>query len=108
MRNLSLIGYDFGTSAAKLIDECGLKGFTIGGASVSLKHSGFIVNLGGATEKDFNDLIALIKKTVFDKFSVRLTGSLPSVRSKRSVAAERSSREFFPQKQPLKAEIILN
>ena len=62
-----------GMSAAKLIDECGLKGFTIGGASVSLKHSGFIVNLGGATEKDFNDLIALIKKTVFDKFSVRLT-----------------------------------
>ncbi len=58
--------------AAKLIDECGLKGRTVGGASVSSKHAGFIVNVGGATEKDFTDLISIIKSEVFDKFSLLL------------------------------------
>lgn len=52
---------------AKLIDECGLKGYTIGGAQVSEKHAGFVVNTGDATAQDILDLIAYIKKVVFEK-----------------------------------------
>ena len=52
---------------AKLIDECGLKGYTIGGAQVSEKHAGFIVNTGKATAQNILDLIAYIKHEVFEK-----------------------------------------
>ncbi len=48
-----------GYFAAALIDECGLKGLTVGGAQVSEKHAGFIVNIGGAT---CNDIVALADK----------------------------------------------
>ena len=58
--------------AAKLIDEAGLKGYKIGGAEVSTKHAGFIINSGNATSKDVLDLIEYIKKTVYDKFGVML------------------------------------
>lgn len=58
-------GKDFIT--AKLIDECGLKGFCIGGAKVSTKHAGFIINAGGASTKDILELITYVKKTVFEK-----------------------------------------
>ena len=58
-------GKDFITS--KLIDECGLKGKTIGGAEVSTKHAGFIVNKGNATANDILKLIDLVTKTVFEK-----------------------------------------
>ena len=47
---------------ARLIDECGLKGYSIGGAMVSDKHAGFIVNTGDATAKDILDLIEYVKK----------------------------------------------
>ena len=52
---------------AKLIDECGLKGYTIGGAQVSDKHAGFIINNGDATAQDILDLILYVKKTVYEK-----------------------------------------
>ena len=52
---------------AKLIDECGLKGYTIGGAQVSEKHAGFIVNTGDATAQDILNLIAYVKKVVYEK-----------------------------------------
>ena len=60
-----------GAFAAALIDECGLKGRGVGGAQVSTKHSGFIVNTGDATCKDVLDLVDIIKdevkaKTGFD------------------------------------------
>lgn len=58
-------GEDFIT--AKLIDECGLKGYKIGGAKVSEKHAGFVVNDGDATAKDIIDLIEYIKRTVYEK-----------------------------------------
>lgn len=58
-------GTDFISS--KIIDECGLKGKQIGGAKVSEKHAGFIVNVGNATTKDILDLIDFVKKTVYDK-----------------------------------------
>ncbi len=58
-------GEDFIT--AKLIDECGLKGYTIGGAQVSEKHAGFIVNTGNATAQNILELIQYVKDTVFNK-----------------------------------------
>ena len=59
-------GTDFVT--AKLIDDAGLKGKTIGGAQVSLDHAGFIVNTGDATAKDILDLVDLVKKEIKEKF----------------------------------------
>ena len=61
-----------GVIAAKLIDEAGLKGYRIGGAEVSTKHAGFVVNIGGATSKDILDLIAYIQKMVLEKYQVML------------------------------------
>ena len=58
-------GKDFIT--AKLIDECGLKGYSIGGAQVSEKHSGFIINKNNATATDIIELIEYVKNTVFEK-----------------------------------------
>ena len=55
---------------SKLIDECGLKGYSIGDAEVSKKHAGFIVNTGNATSKDVLQLIEYIKKKVKDKFNI--------------------------------------
>ncbi len=57
---------------ARLIDECGLKGYHIGGAEISTKHAGFIVNKGGATAKDYIELSDYVAKCVFDKFGVNL------------------------------------
>lgn len=56
-----------GNYAGTLIEQCGLKGKTIGGAQVSPKHAGFIVNIGGATSKDVQDLINFIQTTVKEK-----------------------------------------
>lgn len=53
---------------AKLIDECGLKGYQIGGAKVSTLHAGFIINVGDATAKDILDLIEYTKEKVYEKF----------------------------------------
>ncbi len=53
---------------AQLIDEAGLKGYQIGGAQVSTKHAGFIVNTGNATAKDVLDLVDYIIKVIFEKF----------------------------------------
>lgn len=61
-----------GYFAGKLISDAGLKGKTIGGAQVSEKHAGFIVNIGGATTKDILDLIAFCQKTVQEQFGVAL------------------------------------
>ena len=60
-------GEDFIT--AKLIDDAGLKGYKIGGAEVSTKHSGFVINTGEATAKDVLQLIDYIKKEVKSKFN---------------------------------------
>lgn len=57
---------------AKLIDEAGLKGYTIGGAMVSQKHSGFIINKGEATSKDVLQLVNYIKKVIKEKYDKNL------------------------------------
>lgn len=54
--------------SAQLIDEAGLKGYAIGGAQVSPKHAGFIVNTGKATAEDILNLIDYVIKVVYEKF----------------------------------------
>lgn len=61
-----------GYFAAKLIEDSGLKGVSVGGAQVSEKHAGFIVSNGTATAKDVCDLIKLVQETVFEKFKVKI------------------------------------
>lgn len=61
-----------GYFAGTLIEQSGLKGCTIGGAQVSEKHAGFIINKGDASAGDVKDLIAHVQKTVFEKYSVNL------------------------------------
>ena len=58
--------------AAALIEQCGLKGRRVGGAQVSEKHAGFIVNTGGATCQDVLELISIIQKTVEERTGTRL------------------------------------
>ncbi len=61
-----------GDHAARLIEACGLKGRRIGGASISAKHSNFIVNHGGASAADIEALIELAQHTVKQQFGVHL------------------------------------
>lgn len=61
-----------GYYAGTLIEQTGLKGLTIGGAQVSEKHAGFIVNIGGATAQDVLAVIHEVQRQVYEKFSVRL------------------------------------
>ncbi|MGI6269498.1 MAG: UDP-N-acetylmuramate dehydrogenase [Candidatus Howiella sp.] len=61
-----------GNFAGTLIEQCGLKGYTIGGAQVSEKHAGFIINRGGATCSDVRALCAHIQNEVFIRTSIRL------------------------------------
>ena len=59
-------GEDFIT--AKLIDEAGLKGLSVGGAEISTKHAGFIINKNNATAKDVLDLVQKVKDEIYNKF----------------------------------------
>ncbi|MEO2259169.1 UDP-N-acetylmuramate dehydrogenase [Paenibacillus amylolyticus] len=61
-----------GHFAGKLIQDCNLQGTRIGGAEISMKHAGFIVNVDHATAQDYMDLIQFIQKKVYDTFQVEL------------------------------------
>ena len=61
-----------GGYAAALIDQAGLKGYTVGGAAISTKHAGFAVNLGGATAEDVKTLLSQVSDIVFEKSGIRL------------------------------------
>lgn len=61
-----------GNSAAKLIDECGLKGTVCGGAQISTKHANFFVNKGDATAADVRNLIEMTKRRVMDAYGIKL------------------------------------
>ncbi len=69
-----------GYFAAALIEECGLKGRTVGGAQVSEKHSGFIINIGNATTENILDLIKIVQDTVYEKKGIRLECEVKAVR----------------------------
>ncbi|WP_068621350.1 UDP-N-acetylmuramate dehydrogenase [Trichococcus ilyis] len=61
-----------GYFTGKLIQEAGLQGLTWGGAQVSMKHAGFIVNINKATATDYIELIAHIKKVILERYGVQL------------------------------------
>ena len=61
-----------GYFAGALIEQCGLKGFTVGGAQVSEKHAGFVINTGSATAKDVIGVIDHCQKTIFAETGVNL------------------------------------
>ena len=61
-----------GHFAGTLIDQCGLKGLTVGGAQVSEKHAGFVINRGGATAADILALIQKVQSAVLEQTGVRL------------------------------------
>ncbi|MBA4312303.1 MAG: UDP-N-acetylenolpyruvoylglucosamine reductase [Chlorobiaceae bacterium] len=61
-----------GSTAAKLVEDAGLKGMIHGAAQISERHGNFIINLGGAKAKDVYYLIETVQKTVFEKFNIQL------------------------------------
>lgn len=65
--------------AAAMIDECGLKGFAIGGAEVSQKHAGFVINKNNATASDVIDLLNAVKEKVFAKFGTMLETEIVTI-----------------------------
>ncbi len=68
-----------GHFAGALIDQCGLRGFRIGGAQISEKHAGFIINTGGATSEDIRQLIVHVQRTVLEQTGVKLDTEIKSV-----------------------------
>lgn len=70
-----------GNFAGTLIEQCGLKGLTVGGAQVSEKHAGFVINQGGATCKDVTDLIALVQERVMEAKGVHLEPEVKIIRA---------------------------
>jgi len=71
-----------GYFAGKLIQDSGLKGYTVGGAQVSEKHCGFVINKDSATFKDVMTLIQDVKNIVFDKFGVELCEEVKIIKRK--------------------------
>ena len=58
--------------AAAMIDSCGLKGYTVGGAQISQKHAGFLINYDSASAKDVTDLLKYVQNVVFEKYGTML------------------------------------
>ncbi|GHP15122.1 UDP-N-acetylenolpyruvoylglucosamine reductase [Lentilactobacillus fungorum] len=87
-----------GYFAGKLIHDSGLQGFQIGGAQVSTKHAGFIVNVDHATATDYLNVIEHVQQTVFAKFGVhletevRIIGEEPDVREERQAKEESETK----------------
>lgn len=69
-----------GHFAAKLIEDCGLKGYRVGGAEVSRKHAGFIVNRGGATARDVLSVMDHVREVVFRETGVLLEPEIRVIR----------------------------
>ncbi len=70
-----------GAAAGRLIDRCGLKGFSVGGAQVSPRHANFIINTGGARFADVIKLVEIIEKKVYNHFRIRLEPEVILVRA---------------------------
>ena len=69
-----------GGYAAAMIDDAGLKGYAVGGAQVSEKHAGFVINRGGASFEDVLQLMAHISKTVYDRTGITLEPEVKIIR----------------------------
>lgn len=71
--------------AARLIEEAGLKGLTIGGAKISEKHSNFIINFNNASANDVIELMRIIRRTVYQKFGVLLEPEIKMIGFKKDL-----------------------
>ena len=69
-----------GAFAAQLIDEAGLKGFSLGGAQVSEKHAGFLINRGGATFEDFYGLMERVRERVKSRTGIDIEPEIRIIR----------------------------
>jgi UDP-N-acetylmuramate dehydrogenase len=69
-----------GNFAGTLIDQCGLKGLTVGGAQVSEKHAGFVINIGGATAADVTELIRQVQQRVREEKGIQLEPEVKIIR----------------------------
>ncbi len=65
-----------GNFAGKLIEDAGLKGMTVGGAQISQKHAGFVINIGSATSSDVRMLMEAVRSKVFERFGVMLESEI--------------------------------
>lgn len=72
-----------GHFAGALMEQAGLKGLTVGGAQVSEKHAGFLINIGNATASDFLNLMKKVQDAVWEKFQVRLENEVRIVGSEK-------------------------
>lgn len=81
----SIFKRPIGNYAGTLIDKAGLKGFSVGGAKVSTKHAGFIVNFGGASAENVLDLIEHIQKVVYRKNNIKLETEVRVIGEKNSI-----------------------
>jgi len=77
-----------GKFAGKLIMDAGLRGYRIGGAQVSEKHCGFLINTGNATASDVLELIKHIQNTVYEKFGVKLEPEVKIIGESKKVFCE--------------------
>ena len=68
-----------GYFAGKLIQDAGLRGFQVGGAQVSEKHCGFVINRDHATSADICNLMDQVSEIVFEKFGVRLEAEVKKI-----------------------------
>jgi UDP-N-acetylmuramate dehydrogenase len=68
-----------GYYAGKLIEDCGLRSHSIGGATISEKHCGFIINNGSATSKDVIELIRYVQETVERKYGIKLETEVKTI-----------------------------
>ena len=68
-----------GNYASALIDQCGLKGLKVGGATVSEKHCGFVINVGNATSDDVIELVQKVIETVFEKTGYKLEREIKTI-----------------------------
>ena len=66
--------------AARLIDQCGLKGYRIGGAEISKKHAGFIINSGSATASDYIELSEYARNCVYENYKISLEREIEIIR----------------------------
>lgn len=76
-----------GDYAARLVEQSGLKGKKIGNACISEKHANFIINLGGATSEEIENLILLAQKTVYETHGVKLETEVKIVGEKRNITS---------------------
>lgn len=72
-----------GNFAGRLIEECGLKGHSVGGAAISEKHAGFIINKGGATSEDVKNLICEVQTRVNERFGILLEPEIEIIENRK-------------------------